>query len=169
LLRRAIGEQTDKDAREKMTMAEAIWTIKGREFTHCNCASGCPCQFNALPTRWNCHAVVGIEIEKGHHGNIKLDGLRFAGVFAWPGAIHEGHGEAVAIIDERSNSAQRGALPRIISGHDTEPGATFFQVFSSTLEKVHDPILAKIDFHVDVEAAKLACFLPASRKSFDQR
>jgi hypothetical protein len=48
-----------------MTMAEAIWTIKGREFSQCNCAYGCPCQFNARPTHGNCHAVVGIEIEKG--------------------------------------------------------------------------------------------------------
>ena len=96
--------------------------------------------------------MVGIEIEEGHHGNLKLDGLKFAEVFSWPGAIHEGHGEAVVIIDERSNSAQREALLRIISGQDTEPGATFFQVFSSTLEKVHDPILAKIDFDVNVEA-----------------
>ena len=26
-------------------MPEAIWMIKGREFAHCNCAYGCPCQF----------------------------------------------------------------------------------------------------------------------------
>jgi hypothetical protein len=45
-------------------------------------------------------------------------------------------------------------LLRIVNGQDTEPGATFFQVFSSTLEKVHDPILAKIEFDVDVEARK---------------
>lgn len=135
-------------------MAEAIWTIKGREFAHCNCAYGCPCQFNALPTHGNCHAVVGIEIDKGHHRDTQLDGLKFAGIFAWPGAIHQGHGEAVVIIDERSNSTQRDALLRIISGEDTEPGATFFQVFSSTLEKVHDPVFRKIDFEVDVEARK---------------
>jgi len=135
-------------------MAEAIWTIKGREFAHCNCAYGCPCQFNALPTHGNCHAVVGIEIDKGHHRDTQLDGLKFAGIFAWPGAIHQGHGEAVVIIDERSNSTQRDALLRIISGEDTEPGATFFQVFSSTLEKVHDPVFRKIDFEVDVETRK---------------
>jgi hypothetical protein len=135
-------------------MAEAIWTIKGREFAHCNCAYGCPCQFNALPTHGNCHALVGIEIENGHHRDIQLDGLKFAGIFAWPAAIHEGHGEAVVIIDERSSPVQREALLRIISGEDTQPGATVFQVFSSTLEKVHDPIFRKIDFEVDVEARK---------------
>jgi len=149
-----MAEQSNERAGEEMTMAKAMWTIKGREFAHCNCAYGCPCQFNARPTHGNCHALFGIEIEQGHHGNTKLDGLRFAGVFSWPGAIHEGHGEAVVIIDERSNSAQREALLRIISGRDTEPGATFFQVFFSTLGKVHEPILAKIDFDVNVEARK---------------
>jgi hypothetical protein len=44
-------------------MAEAIWTIKGREFAHCICAYGCPCQFNALPIHGNCHAVVCFDIE----------------------------------------------------------------------------------------------------------
>ena len=133
-------------------MAEPIWTIKGREFAHCNCDYGCPCQFNALPTHRNCHAVVGIEIEQGNHRSVRLDGLRLAGVFRWPGAIHQGHGEAVVIIDESSDTAQREALLRIVSGQDSEPGATVFQVFSTTLEKVHEPIFRKIDFDIDVEA-----------------
>ncbi len=25
------------------------WILTGREFANCNCAHGCPCQFNALP------------------------------------------------------------------------------------------------------------------------
>jgi hypothetical protein len=135
-------------------MAESIWTIKGREFANCNCDYGCPCQFNALPTHRHCHAVVGVEIEKGHHGSTRLDGLRFAGVFSWPGAIHEGHGQAIVIIDERSDAAQREALLRIVSGQDSEPGATVFQVFATTLEKVHEPLFRRIDFDVDVEARK---------------
>ena len=102
-------------------MTEAIWTIKGREFVNCNCAYGCPCQFNALPTYGHCRAVLGIDIETGHHGETHLDGLRFAAALTWPGAIHEGHGEAFVVIDERADAAQRDALLRIISGQDTEP------------------------------------------------
>src|SRR5215207_1106861 len=97
-------------------MAEIKWTLKGREFVHCNCAYGCPCQFNALPTHGHCQAVVGMEIEKGHHGDTRLDGLMVAGVFAWPGPIHEGHGEAVVVIDERATETQREALLRILGG-----------------------------------------------------
>jgi len=113
---------------------------------------------NALPTHGNCQAVVGIEITEGHHGGTRLDGLKAAGIFAWPGPIHEGHGEAVVVIDERANQAQREALLRILGGEDTEPGATIFNVFAAMLDKVSDPVFARIDFEVDVAArrAKLA-------------
>ena len=132
-------------------MPDVTWTIKGREFVHCNCAYGCPCQFNTRPTHGHCHAVAGIEIAEGYHGNTKFDGLRLACVLAWPGAIHEGRGHATPIVDERGTPEQREALLRIMSGEDTEPGATFFQVFSSTYEKVNDPIFARIDLEIDVD------------------
>ena len=80
-------------------MADTKWTIKGREFVNCNCSYGCPCQFNGLPTHGHCQAVGGFEMEQGHHGSTKLDGLKFVGMFRWPGAIHEGKGEAAVVID----------------------------------------------------------------------
>jgi hypothetical protein len=128
----------------------ANWTIHGREFTNCNCAYGCPCQFNALPTHGNCCAVVGIQIEKGHYGETNLDGLRIAGIFTWPGPIHEGGGEALSIVDKRANEAQRNALLKIMSGQDTEPGATIFSVFAATFKNVHAPVFADIDLGIDV-------------------
>ncbi|MDX2277197.1 MAG: DUF1326 domain-containing protein [Hyphomonadaceae bacterium] len=133
------------------------WSIQGREFTNCNCAYGCPCQFNALPTHGDCQATVAVQIDKGHHGDTSLDGLRFAGVFRWPGPSHMGGGEALAIVDERATPAQRDALLRIITGQDTEPGATIFQVFSTTFDKLHDPVFAPIEFDVDIDkrSAKL--------------
>ena len=133
-------------------MTHAKRTTQPREPANCNCAYGCPCQFNALPTYGFCQAVAGMEIESGHHGETRLDGLRFVGIFRWPGAIHEGKGEAAVVIDEKATEAQRGALLRILSGQDTEPGATIFQVFSTTLETFHEPIFAPIDFTVDVDA-----------------
>jgi hypothetical protein len=141
-------------------MSNVQWSIKGREFMNCNCAYGCPCQFNGLPTHGNCHAVMGVQIRDGHHGNTRLDGLNIAAVVAWPGPIHEGKGRIVPIVDERANEAQRGALLRIMSGQDTEPGATFFQVFSTTYEKVFDPVFAKIEFTVDVEGRKAQIKVP---------
>lgn len=132
-------------------MTDTQWSIKGREFVHCNCAYGCPCQFNALPTHGDCRAVAGFQIEEGHHGDVRLDGVRFGMIASWPGPIHEGGGEIVPIVDESATEEQREAILRIMSGEDTEPGATLFQVFAATFEKVHDPVFADMDFEVDVD------------------
>ena len=126
-------------------MANVNWTIKAREFVNCNCSYGCPCQFNALPTYGDCLAVSAMQIDQGHHGETRLD-------VRWPGAIHEGKGEAAVVIDERANEAQRAALMRIVTGQDTEP--TIFQVFSTTFEKLQEPIFAPIDFDVDIDGRK---------------
>jgi hypothetical protein len=141
-------------------MPTADWRMKAREFVNCNCAYGCPCQFNALPTHGDCRAVVALEVTEGHHGPTRLDGLKAVALLAWPGAIHEGKGEALIVVDERANPAQREALLRILSGQDTEPGATIYQVFSTTLEKVHDPLFRPIELVVDIEGRKARLAVP---------
>jgi hypothetical protein len=141
-------------------MTDVKWTIKAREFVNCNCSYGCPCQFNGLPTYGDCRAVVGIQIDTGHHGNTRLDGLKVAAIFKWPGPIHEGKGEAAVVIDARATVSQREALLRILSGQDTEPGATIFNVFASTLEKLHEPIFSKIDFEVDIDGRTARLVVP---------
>jgi hypothetical protein len=105
--------------------------------------------------------VVGFKIDEGNHGSTTLDGLKVAGMFRWPGPIHEGHGEAAIIIDKRADEAQRTALLRILSGQDTEPGATIFNVFAATLEKTHDPIFADIDFEIDIDRRRARLKVPA--------
>lgn len=82
---------------------------------HCNCAWGCPCQFNSLPTHGNCQAVAAVDIEEGLHGETQLSGLRIAMIVAWPGPIHEGRGQVIPIVDERADEKQRDALLRIMS------------------------------------------------------
>lgn len=141
-----------------MTMTQ--WTIKGREFVHCNCAYGCPCQFNALPTQGHCQAVAAIEIEEGQHGDTDLSGLRIGLIVAWPGPIHEGGGHAIPIVDERADEQQREALLRIMSGLDTVPGATFFQVFATTFVKVYEPVFTAIDLQVDIDGRTALLSVP---------
>ena len=145
--------------------AESEWTIRAHEFTNCNCSYGCPCQFNGLPTNGHCRAVVGFEIHQGHHGDTRLDGLKVASMFIWPKAIHEGHGEAALIIDRRADASQRDALLRILSGQDTEPGATIFNVFASTLDKVHEPVFADIEFEVDIDRRRARLVVPGHIES----
>lgn len=101
-----------------------------------------------------------MQIDSGSHGSTQLDGLKVATIFRWPGAIHEGNGEAAIIIDERADQAQRAALLRILSGQDTEPGATVFSVFASTLATVHEPVFSKIDFEVDIDGRRARLVVP---------
>jgi len=131
-----------------------LWEIKGREFGNCNCDYSCPCQFNALPTHGHCRGLAVFDIEEGFHGSTRLDGLKGAAVFRWPGPIHEGNGECVHVLDKRASPEQRQALLRILRGEDTEPGATVFNVFASTCEKMHDPIVADIEFELDIDGRK---------------
>jgi hypothetical protein len=130
------------------------WEFEGRELVNCNCSYGCPCQFNALPTHGFCEAIGAVAIDKGYYGNVRLDGLKIAFAFHWPGPIHEGKGQAQAVVDAKADAAQRDALLKIMSGQDTDPFATVFAVFASTLEKVYDPIFAPIEFEVDVDARR---------------
>jgi hypothetical protein len=134
-------------------MPYADWTIRGPEIATCNCDFGCPCQFNGLPTRGDCRAAVAMRIDHGHFGDVSLDGLKWVGLFAWPGAIHEGNGEAQAIIDERATPEQRGALLTILSGQEQEPGATYFNVFAGTISKMNEPLFLPITFEADTDAA----------------
>ena len=130
------------------------WEFEGRELVNCNCAYGCPCQFNALPTKGFCDAMGAIAIDKGHYGKVKLDGLKIGFVFHWPGPIHMGKGHCQPIVDVKANAEQREALLKIMTGQDTEPFATMFAVFATTLEKAFDPIFTTIDMEVDVDARK---------------
>lgn len=134
-------------------MTYVDWHITGPQISTCNCDWGCPCQFNAMPTYGDCRAAGAMRIDKGHFGAVTLDGLLWVAVFAWPKAVHEGNGEALVIIDERADAAQRDALLKILTGQETVPGATHFNVFASTLSKVHDPIFTRIEFEADMEAA----------------
>src|SRR5579864_3805180 len=136
------------------------WEIRAKEFVNCNCAYGCPCQFNALPTYGKCEAVTAFEIEQGHFGEVKLDGLRMGAIFQWPGAVHEGHGKVQPFVDARADPRQREAMLKIMSGQDTDPMATVFAVFFTTLDTVYDPVVAPIDFQVDVEGRKGRCVVP---------
>ena len=96
------------------------WEIHAIEVSNCNCAYGCPCQFNALPTTGTCEAAVGYKIQKGNYGGVSLDGLSAGMTAKWPGPIHEGNGERQIIIDDKATAEQKDALEKILSGEEEE-------------------------------------------------
>ena len=126
------------------------WMIRGTQFANCNCAWGCPCQFNSPTTHGHCEAIEAGHIEEGNYNGTRLDGLNYAMLVQWPGEIADGNGREQFIIDERADEAQRVALEKILRGESTEPGATHFYVFNSTMSEVLDSIFAPIDMEIDV-------------------
>jgi hypothetical protein len=136
------------------------WEIKATEFANCNCIYACPCQFNALPDKGFCEAVAGYDIEQGHFGDVRLDGLRAAAVYHWPGAVHEGNGVMQLIIDERADADQRDALVKILSGEETEDMATVWWVFSTMSPTKHPPVFQPITIEVDVDARRARLDVP---------
>ena len=135
----------------------ADWEVHGLEFGNCNCAYGCPCQFNALPTHGDCRAVNFYRIDKGHHDKTRLDGLNMAFAVSWPRAIHEGQGTMQPIIDERADAAQREALLGIMTGKDTDQMATHFWVYNAMCDTIHDPVYTEIRIEADMNARTANC------------
>ena len=141
-------------------MAMIDWHLQGHVVSTCNCDVGCPCQFMSPPTRGHCRAAVAARIVHGHFGTTALDGVCFAGIFAWPGPIHLGHGEVLAIIDEHATEPQRHAILTILGGGETEPGATIFNVFAATFEKMHEPVYRPIQFTFDLDRRQAQFAVP---------
>lgn len=128
------------------------WMIRGKEYSNCNCAYGCPCQFGSPSTYGTCEAVLGGIIEEGNFNDTKLDGLKWAMLVKWPGKIADGNGKQQAFIDESADADQREALRKILHGEATEPGATHFFVYNSTMSEVLETQYVPIELSIDIEA-----------------
>ncbi len=133
---------------ESAAKTKTDWRIAGEEAVNCNCAWGCPCQFNALPTYGRCEAIAGWQIQEGYFGNTRLDGIRYARIFSWPGPIPEGNGTRQLIIDERATPEQRDALIALESG---EQGGTYFEIFAAVCPNVLETLFAPISLEIDRE------------------
>jgi hypothetical protein len=127
------------------------WSMQGTVMVNCNCAPGCPCQFNSLPTHGDCRAYGFVQIEKGVFGDVPLDGLRGGVIISWPGAIHMGNGTFQSIVDERGDAKQRAAIEAVLKGRETEPGTLIWQVFSTTVTNVLPTLVKNIELSIDMD------------------
>ncbi len=141
------------------------WYIEGIEFGSCNCVYACPCQFEALPTHGHCRGFEVLRIDKGHFGEVVLDGLNIAMLYAWPGPVFEGKGEMQVIIDERADARQGEALVKVLYGEETEEGATHWWVYHAMCDKLHEPLYRPIDYEVDIEARTARVVIPGVLES----
>ena len=131
----------------------ASWRLKGKVLVACNCDWGCPCNFNARPTTGKCEGGWTWHVEDGAAGDVTLDGLNFSVYGNWPGAIHEGNGEALVVIDERADAAQRAAIEEILGGKVGGPWA----VLGWTWPKVHGPLTAAYTLTFDGVRTRMRC------------
>ncbi len=132
-------------------MSYIDWVMKGVKVATCSCDYGCPCEFNAAPTRTPCEGLEAMAIEEGYFGDVRLDGLRFGATYRWPGPVHLGQGVVQGIVDEKANPAQREALIKILSGEEQE-AHTAFNIYGSTIEEEKETLFMTIDMDWDFEA-----------------
>ena len=92
------------------------WKIAGSYFEACNCNPACPCVFLSPPTSGACTLLVAWHIDKGHFGEVNLDGLNTALAVHSPGHMLEVKWKVALYVDERANQDQQGALTQIFSG-----------------------------------------------------
>ncbi len=128
---------------------DVSWRMVGDHAGTCNCVWACPCQFNALPDKGNCEAILVWEVRDGHFGDVDLDGVRFGFAVYWPGAIHEGNGTRQFVVGEGASDEQRAALEALARG---ENGGMYYEIFASTLSDDRNPIRAPIEFEADRDA-----------------
>jgi hypothetical protein len=138
-------------------MSNVRWRIVGEEVVSCDCAWGCPCQFNALPTNGRCEAIATFEIRQGYYGNVTLDGVRFVRVYSWPASIPEGNGTRLTIIDDRASADQRAAL---LALDGAKQGGLYFEIFASVCPNVLEPMFARLEIKTDREHRRARVIIP---------
>ena len=97
---------------------KARWQMSGQGYEFCNCDFGCGCNFGGFPNSkdGSCRALVGFVATKGRCGETDLAGVKGAGIFVWPKAIHEGNGQAAFIVEPTTTDKQIEALSQIFTG-----------------------------------------------------
>src|SRR4051812_29803207 len=133
------------------------WSIRGHVIVGCNCDYGCPCNFNGLPTTGKCEGNWNWHVEDGSFGDVPLAGINFGLAVNWPGAIHEGNGEGILVIDERTDSRQRDAITALLSGRVGGP----WKIIATTISRAHGPEFApfEIEYRGYESSAKAGRFI----------
>ena len=127
------------------TETKVKWRMKGDAIGACSCDWGCPCNFDAPPTRGWCEGGYAFHINEGRYQDTKLDGLTIGFFIHSPAAIHLGNVTGYVLLDEKATLEQREALGRILSGELGGP----FAVFASVLSKVIGPDFAPVEWRFD--------------------
>ncbi|MBI3798287.1 MAG: DUF1326 domain-containing protein [Deltaproteobacteria bacterium] len=112
--------------------------LKGVSLGGCSCDWGCPCNFEAPPTRGFCEGSAIWHVEQGHYGDVRLDGLRIGMSVHSPAALHLGNVTLLALVDDRADARQREAIEALFP--TTPPFSIFYSLASTFLGFHYVPI-----------------------------
>ncbi|MGQ0832682.1 MAG: DUF1326 domain-containing protein [Microthrixaceae bacterium] len=117
--------------------------LSGNVLIACNCDWGCPCNFNAPPTHGDCEGGWVWSIDDGEVDGVDVAG-RAVAVFAdWPGAIHDGGGQASVYLDDGADANQEEALTRLVRGEVGGPWSIFINTY-----ELDGPYRARFDVDI---------------------
>ncbi|MCY4420916.1 MAG: DUF1326 domain-containing protein [Gammaproteobacteria bacterium] len=132
-------------------MTTTDWSVEGNYFESCSCDNLCPCILLADPTVGSCTALVGWSIEKGHYGDVSLDGIKVGVWLQSPGNLTAGNWRLALYVDENADDAQFSAIGALWSGE----GGGHLAVIASLVSNVLSVKKAKISFESTAEKKHL--------------
>jgi hypothetical protein len=121
------------------------WSMQGTLLGACSCDWGCPCSFDAPPTRHFCEGGYVWQIDKGNLGEVPLAGLAWAWAGHAPGPLHEGNVTWLVLADEKATAEQRRALAKIAEGKSGGPWVIFMAVAGQRLDTKYMPFEVRLD------------------------
>lgn len=121
------------------------WNMEGALLGACSCDWGCPCSFNAPPTRGFCEGCYVWHVEKGSYGDVPLQGLSLAWAGQSPGPMHLGNVSSIIFIDEKADAAQRAALETICRGKSGGP----WTILAAVTARFFGPKYSPFELHLD--------------------
>jgi hypothetical protein len=106
------------------------WSIQADYTDSCCCAPTCPCLFGSSPTLGFCEGITLVEIESGHYGDVRLDGVNVL-------AVYRGGDWIKFFVDDDANEAQAKAAVALL------PTFEHFFAIENVLEVRRVPISVK--------------------------
>jgi hypothetical protein len=83
------------------------WSVKADYTDSCSCQPTCPCFFGSAPTLGHCEGVTLVEIESGHYGDVRLDGVKVL-------AVYRGGGWIKFYVTDEADKAQTEAAVKLL-------------------------------------------------------
>src|SRR5262245_2167157 len=114
---------------EMSTAQDQQWAIKVNFVESCSCGLVCPCNFGFEPSHHPCEGNALLEIESGHYGEVKLDGVsvvfalrlgEWVKYYVGETASDDQAKAAVALLERaKLTTARRCSLPRRLDASPT--------------------------------------------------